>query len=74
MPWIPNSNYWIPDLSQWNLDPGFQLLVAFWIPTAVFRIPSPRIPDSTDKNFQDSGIPIRLHGVKLIPGASLSTS
>ena len=42
-PWIPNSNYWIPDLSQWNVDPGFQLLVGFGIPTAVFRIPSPRI-------------------------------
>ena len=39
------------DLCQWNLDSGFQLLVGFRIPTAVFRIPWLRIPDSTSKNF-----------------------
>ena len=54
-PWIPDSIYWIPDLFQWNLDSGFELLVGFRIPTPVFRIPRPRIPDSTSKNFQDSG-------------------
>ena len=71
-PWIPDSIYWIPDLFQWNLDSGFELLVGFRIPTPVFRIPRPRIPDSTSKNFQDSGfqmqnfpdsgIRIPLHG------------
>lgn len=39
----------IPDSTlQW--DSRFQ------IPIAVFRIPRPRIPDFTSKNFQDSGI------------------
>ena len=52
---LPDSIYWIPDLFQWNLDSGFELLVGFRIPTPVFRIPRPRIPDSTRKNFQDSG-------------------
>ena len=52
---LPDSIYWIPDLFQWNLDSGFELLVGFRIPTPVFRIPRPRIPDSTSKNFQDSG-------------------
>ena len=61
-------------LCQWNLDSGFQLLVEFRIPWAVFRIPKSRIwdatrkfsliPNSTSKNFPDSGIPIPLHGVK----------
>ena len=66
--------YWIPDSCQWNLDSGFESLVGFWIPYAVFRIPKPRIPDSTikispipdstSKNFPDSGIRITLHGLK----------
>ena len=45
-------------LGQWNLDSGFQSLVGFRIPWAVFRIPKHRIPDSfscipdsTSKNF-----------------------
>ena len=58
-PWIPDSIYWIPDLFQWNLDSGFELLVGFRIPTPVFRIPRPRIPDSTSKNFQDSGFQMK---------------
>ena len=29
---------------QWNWDSGFQSLVGFRIPKAVFRIPKPRIP------------------------------
>ena len=45
-----------------NLDSGFQSLVGFRIPSAVFRIPKPRIPDSTSKKFLDSGIRIPLHG------------
>ena len=38
--WIPDSNYWIPDLFQWNLG---------------FRIPQVKIfkiPDSTAKIFR----------------------
>ena len=34
---------------------GFQSLVVFRIPWAVFRIPKPRILDSTSKIFPDSG-------------------
>ena len=33
----------------------------FWIPKAGFWIPIPSIPDSTCKNFLDSGIRITLH-------------
>ena len=42
---------------------GFQSLVGFRIPWAVFWIPKPRIPDSTSKNCTDSGIRIPLHGL-----------
>ena len=34
-------------LCQWNLDSGFQSLVGFRIPGAVFRIAKPKIPDSS---------------------------
>ena len=44
---IPGSRFWI--LSQWDLDSGFQSLKGF-------RIPKSRIPDSSGKNFPDSGI------------------
>ena len=47
-----------------NLDSGFQSLVGFRIPSAGFRIPKPRIPDSTSKKFLDSGIRIPLHGAR----------
>ena len=47
-----------------NLDSGFQSLVGFRIPSAGFRIPKPRIPDSTSTKFLDSGIRIPLHGAK----------
>ena len=49
-------------ICQWNLDSGFQSLVGFRIPWAVFRIPNPRIPDSISIIFPDSGIRIPLHG------------
>ena len=49
-------------LCQWNLDCGFQSLVGFRTPWSVFWIPKLRIPDSTSKNFTDSGIWIPLHG------------
>ena len=45
-----------------KLDSGFQSLVGFRILSAGFRIPRPRIPDSTSKIFLDSGIRIPLHG------------
>ena len=45
-----------------KLDSGFQSLVGFRIPCAGFRIPKPRIPDSTREKFLDSGIRIPLHG------------
>ena len=50
-------------LCEWNFNSGFQSFVGFRIPWAVFRIPKPRIPDSTSKIFLDSGIRIPLHGV-----------
>ena len=49
-----------------KLDSGFQSLVGFRIPSVGFRIPKPRIPDSTRKKFLDSGIRIPLHGAKQI--------
>ena len=42
-------------------DSGFPFLAGFWIPKAGFWIPEPSIPDSTNKNFLDSGIRITLH-------------
>ena len=66
---VTDSGFRIPGtgiriLCQWNLDSGFQSLVGFQIPRAVFRIPKPRTPDSTAnfsmipnstrKNFEDS--------------------
>ena len=50
-PWSPDSG-----LYQWNLDSGFQSLVWFRIPWAIFQISMPTIPDSTCKNFSDSRI------------------
>ena len=48
---------WIPDpiLCQWNLDSGLQSLVVFRIRRAVFLIPKPGIPDSTNKIFSYPG-------------------
>ena len=62
--WIPrrgfrtlDSRYWIPRIfCQLTLDSGFQSPVGLRIPWAVFQIQKPRIPDSTSKNFSDSGI------------------
>ena len=51
-------------LCQWKLDSGFPSLVGFRILWAVFWVPKPRIPDSTSKNFTDSGIRIPLHGAR----------
>ena len=41
-------------ICHWNLDSGFQSLVRFRIPWAVFRIPKPRVPGSTSKICPDS--------------------
>ena len=38
-------------------DSGLYFLVGFWIPLAVFRIPKPRIQDSTSKIFRRFRIP-----------------
>lgn len=43
-------------LFQWNLDCGYQSLVGFQNPRAVFQIRKPRIPDSASKIFPDSRI------------------
>ena len=48
-----------------KLDSGFQSLEGFRIPSAGFRIPNSRIPDSTNIKFLDSGIRIPLHGATL---------
>ena len=61
-----DSSYWIPDLFQWNLDSTLQMSAGFQIPTAVFRFPRDRSPDSKSKNFLDSGIRIPLHWTKSI--------
>ena len=46
-------------LCQWNLDSRLHSVVR--IQRAILPIPKPRIPDSTSKNFPDSGIQIPLH-------------
>ena len=66
-----------PTLCQYNLDSGLpSFIVGFRILWAVFRIPLPRIPDSTSKifldsrfhkqNFPDFRIRIPLHGVNYV--------
>ena len=54
---VVDSRFQVLDssLCQWNLDSGFQSLVGFRIPWAVFRIPKPGIPDSISKIFPVSG-------------------
>ena len=65
----PTNGFSYERVAQFNLewifsklDSGFQSLVGFRILSAGFRIPKPRIPDSTSKKFLDSGIRIPLHG------------
>ena len=43
---------------------GHQILslAGFWIPYDVFRVPKPRILESTNKNFSVSGLRISSHG------------
>ena len=44
-----------------NQQPGFWItiiiMVGFWIPLAGFSMPKLWIPDSTDQNYLDSGLP-----------------
>ena len=54
------------------VDSGFQVLDSRSFSGAHgFRIPKPNIPDSTSKNFPDSGIRIQLYGAILCNKASL---
>ena len=69
-----DSGFRIPDLFQWNLDSGFQMSVGFQIPTAVFRFPRDRSPDSKSKNFLDSGIHIFLHWTKSLINSGMSST
>ena len=60
--WNPRHGFWIPitgfQIFQWTCIPcRFQLSVRCRIPTAVFRIGRPRIPDSTSKKFPKFRIP-----------------
>ena len=55
---------WIPCRGFRILGTWFQSLVGFRILWAVFWILKPRIPDSTSKNFKDSGNRTTLHGVR----------
>ena len=62
-----DSRYWIP--GSWSVEPGFRIPIVRGITDSlrrIFRIPKPRIPDSTTKicwipdstsqNFPDAGI------------------
>ena len=51
-------------LCQWNLDSWFQYWLGFPILWTVLRIPKPRIPDSSNTIFTDSGIRIPLRYAK----------
>ena len=67
--WILDSMPWIPDSSLCTWDSGF-LELYFWLQKPRFPIPQAkfsRIPDSTSKHFQDSGILIPLQGATCRP-------
>ena len=53
-PWIPDSSYWIPNYLKVGL--GFRIPIVSCIRDSLTCI-----PDSTSKNFPDSGIWIPLH-------------
>ena len=57
--WIPSRGFRIPGIDsgicQVNLNSGFQSLVGFRIPRAVFRTQKLRIPDTTSKILLNSG-------------------
>ena len=62
-PWISDSTHWIPAVVSGTWILRFKSFVGFRIPWAVFRIPKPRISDSTGQHFTHCGIRIPLHGV-----------
>ena len=70
--WTPHHGFQIPGiefriLCQWSLNSGFQSLVGFQIPWAVFWIPKPKILDFTSKTLPDERIRISLHGATNYP-------
>ena len=70
--WLPQHGFRIPGiefriLCQWSLNSGFQSLVGFQIPWAVFWIPKPKILDFTSKTLPDERIRISLHGATNYP-------
>ena len=61
--WITRCGFRIPGtgfriFGPWNVDSGIQWVVGFRIFWVVFRIPKPRISDSTSKNFSTPGVRI----------------
>ena len=67
IPWITDSKYWIPYFRQWNLDSGFQLLVGFRIPVALysgFQSPGFWIPQAKISRIPKSGLPY-IHGAMM---------
>ena len=56
--WIPLRGFQIPGTGFQSVERGFWIPIVsgIRIPWAAFRIPKPRIPASTSKNFLDSGI------------------
>ena len=45
-------------LCRWNIDSGFQSLVGFWIPKAVFQIPQAEISRFADRLNQSLVSPV----------------
>ena len=60
---------WIKD----SISDFFSVQIRFRTPWAEFRIPKPRILDSTTKHFLDSGIQITLHGASELWTSTLCT-
>jgi len=56
-PWFLDSRNWIPASFSGTLVSIFQLLVGFRIPWSVFRIPKPRMSDSTSKISRNPDFP-----------------
>ena len=63
-PWISDYRYWIAD--SLSVELRIPIVSGIRIPKAMFQIPKPKIPDSTSRNFPDSGIRIPLRGDRSI--------
>ena len=59
-----DSGFQVQESRSFSVELGFQLLVGF-------RIPRPRIPDSTGKHFQDSGFHMQKFPRFRIPPAKI---